>query len=104
MFDLQFIASLTKRFSRKHTSREQQRGIQQQLTIEEQGLPKEEQVFTQRDLIEKELLAQRGFTTEEVRALFGLRQWYQHGGSDRLIIVRRLEFLRHLVMNGTLER
>ncbi|MFL5629484.1 MAG: hypothetical protein ACJ788_28235 [Ktedonobacteraceae bacterium] len=97
MLYIQFIASLKKRFSRKHTSIEQLDDIQKQQSVEEQ-------VLTKLDPIEQELLAQRGFTSEEVLALFWLRHRYQHGGSDRLIIVRRLEFLRHLVMNGTLER
>ena len=114
MFDRKFIQSITKRFSRKNTCIEQLKNIQKQLSVEEQ-VPakevrveqeqplKEEQVLTQGDLAEKKLLAQRGFTPEEVFALFWLRQRYQNGGSDRVIIVRRLEFLRRLVMNGTLE-
>jgi hypothetical protein len=114
MFDRKFIQRLTKRFSRKNTCIEQLNSIQKQLSVEEQ-VPakearveqeqplKEEQVLTQGDLTEKKLLAQRGFTPEEVFALFWLRQRYQNGGSDRVIIVRRLEFLRRLVMNGTLE-
>ena len=32
---------------------------------------------------EQELLAQLGFTTEEIASLLWLRQWYQTGGSDR---------------------
>lgn len=114
MFDRKVIQRLKKRFSRKNTCIEQLKNIQKQLSVEEQ-VPaqevrveqeqplKEEQVLTQWDLTEKKLLAQRGFTPEEVFALFWLRQRYQNGGSDRVIIVRRLEFLRRLVMNGTLE-
>jgi hypothetical protein len=114
MFDRKFIQRLTKRFSRKNTCIEQLNSIQKQLSVEEQ-VPakencveqeqtlKEEQVLTQGDLTEEKLLAQHGFTPEEVFTLFWLRQWYQNGGSDRVIIVRRLEFLRRLVMNGTLE-
>jgi hypothetical protein len=52
---------------------------------------------------EKELLAQWGFTDEEVTSLLWLRQWYQTGGSDRAAIVRHLEFLRLLVLSGELE-
>ncbi|MEO8956613.1 MAG: hypothetical protein ABI465_18840 [Ktedonobacteraceae bacterium] len=71
--------------------------------VEQEPPLKEEQVLPQGELTETKLLAQRGFTPEEVFALCWLRQWYQHGGSDRVIIVRHLEFLRRLVMNGTLE-
>lgn len=49
------------------------------------------------------LLAQWGFTTEEIASLLWLRQWYQSGGSDRAIIVRYLEFLKLLVRSGELE-
>lgn len=52
---------------------------------------------------EKELLAQWGFTAEEITSLLWLRQWYQTGGSDRAAIVRYLEFLRLLVRSGELE-
>ncbi len=114
MFDKKFIQYITKRFSRKNTCLEQLNSIQKPLSVEEQvpakevGVEqepplKEEQILPQGDLTETKLLAQRGFTPEEVFALLWLRQWYQHGGSDRVIIVRRLEFLRRLVMNGTLE-
>ncbi len=37
---------------------------------------------------------------QEIASVLWLRQWYQSGGSDRAIIVRRLEFLRFLVQNG----
>ncbi len=115
MFDRKFIQRITKRFSRKNTCIEQLKNIQKQLSVDKEQVPakevrvereqplKEEQVLTQGDLAEKKLLAQRGFTPEEALALFWLRQRYQNGGSDRVIIVRRLEFLRRLVMNGTLE-
>jgi hypothetical protein len=52
---------------------------------------------------EQELLAQWGFTAQEITSLLWLRQWYQTGGSDRVPIVRHLEFLKLLVLNGTLE-
>lgn len=52
---------------------------------------------------EKELLAQWGFTDEEVTSLLWLRQWYQTGGSDRAAIVRHLEFLRLLVLSDKRE-
>ncbi|MFL5658998.1 MAG: hypothetical protein ACJ8CB_33050 [Ktedonobacteraceae bacterium] len=54
-------------------------------------------------LTEYELLAQWGFTDEEIVSLLWLQQWYQTGGSDRALIVRHLEFLRLLVRPGELE-
>jgi hypothetical protein len=52
---------------------------------------------------EQELLAQWGFTAQEIASLLWLRQWYQTGGSDRALMVRHLEFLRLLVRSGELE-
>jgi hypothetical protein len=49
---------------------------------------------------ETDTLAQCGFSTEEIADLLWLRQWYQTGGSDRIQIVRHLEFLKLLVLNG----
>ena len=54
-------------------------------------------------LTEQELLAQWGFTDDEIASLLWLQQWYQMGGSDRALIVRHLEFLRLLVRSGELE-
>jgi hypothetical protein len=54
-------------------------------------------------LTEHELLAQWGFTEDEIVSLLWLQQWYQIGGSDRAFIVRHLEFLRLLVRSGELE-
>ena len=54
-------------------------------------------------LTEQELLAQWGFTDEEIDSLLWLQQRYQMGGSDRALIVRHLEFLRLLVRSGELE-
>jgi len=51
---------------------------------------------------EMDELAWCGFTTEESAALLWLRRWYQNGGSDRIEIVRRWEFLKWLVMTGKL--
>ena len=47
-------------------------------------------------------LAGGGFSRDEIAALLWLRQWYQTGGSDRVQIVRHLEFLKLLVLNGKL--
>ncbi len=51
----------------------------------------------------RDQLAQWGFSAEEIVAFLWLRQWYQTGGSDRVQMVRHLEFLRLLVLNGKLE-
>ena len=50
-----------------------------------------------------ERLAAGGFTSEEIVALLWLQQWYQAGGSDRVLLVRHWEFLRHLVLTGKLD-
>ena len=52
---------------------------------------------------EMDMLTQGGFSSEEIRSLLWLRQWYQNGGSDRIEVVRRLEFLKLMVMNGKIE-
>jgi hypothetical protein len=51
---------------------------------------------------ETDILASCGFSHEEIAALLWLRQWYQAGGSDRVQIVRHLEFLKLLVLKGKL--
>jgi hypothetical protein len=52
---------------------------------------------------ETDILARCGLSAEEIVSLLWLRQWYQTGGSDRVQIVRHLEFLKHLVLQGKLE-
>jgi len=52
---------------------------------------------------ELQTLALDGFSEDEITSLLWLRQWYQHGGSDRVEIVRRLEFLKQLVLQGRLQ-
>ncbi len=52
---------------------------------------------------ETNVLVERGFTSDEIVSLLWLRQWYQNGGSDRVEIVRRLEFLKLLVLNDKIE-
>ncbi len=54
------------------------------------------------DDAETEALVQQGFTPEEIAALLRLREWYQYGGSDRVDVIRHLEFLKFLVKNGKL--
>ena len=51
---------------------------------------------------EIDMLVRCGFSREEIAALLWLRQWYQTGSSDRVQIVRHLEFLKLLVLNGKL--
>jgi len=53
---------------------------------------------------ETNILVERGFTSDEITSLLWLRQWYQNGGSDRVEIVRRLEFLKLLILNNKIER
>ncbi len=50
-----------------------------------------------------ETLKQSGFTSEEIVSLLWLRQWYENGGSDRVEVVRHLEFLKLLVTSGKIE-
>lgn len=57
----------------------------------------------ERSETETDVLAQVGFTQDEIISLLWLRQWYQNGGSDRVAIVRRLEFLKLLIANGKVE-
>ncbi|HLI05287.1 MAG TPA: hypothetical protein VKV40_01810 [Ktedonobacteraceae bacterium] len=52
---------------------------------------------------ETEALARCGFTPDEIMSLLWLRQWYENGGSDRIEVVRRLEFIKRLVLSGKLE-
>ena len=54
-------------------------------------------------ILETEALAQSGFTRDEIASLLRLREWYQHGGSDRINVIRYLEFLKFLVKNGKLQ-
>ena len=52
-------------------------------------------------ITETDALTENGFTSEEIVSLLYLRQWYQTGGSDRVEVVRRLEFLKLMVMSGS---
>jgi hypothetical protein len=52
--------------------------------------------------METEVLAQSGFTPKEIASLLWLRDWYQREGSDRVELVRHLEFLKFLVKTGKL--
>jgi hypothetical protein len=52
---------------------------------------------------DRERLVNCGFTVEEIVSLLWLQNWYQSGGSDRVVLVRHWEFLRLLVLNGKLD-
>jgi hypothetical protein len=52
---------------------------------------------------ETDALAECGFSQDEIISVLWLQQWYQTGGSDRMELVRHLEFLRLLVVNGKIE-
>ena len=58
------------------------------------------EIITNDTLTETDVLVQEGFTSDEITSLLWLRQWYQNGGSDRVEVVRRLEFIKLLVLNG----
>ncbi|HEX4203472.1 MAG TPA: hypothetical protein VHZ51_04595 [Ktedonobacteraceae bacterium] len=51
---------------------------------------------------ETDELTYRGFTQDEIVSLLWLRQWYQNGGSDRMELIRNLEFMKYLVNNKLL--
>jgi hypothetical protein len=65
--------------------------------------PLELEVRTNTTISETEELALNGFTQDEIVSLLWLRQWYQNGGSDRMEVVRNLEFLKHLLQHGKIE-
>ncbi len=54
-------------------------------------------------LDETDLLTQSGFVQDEIISLLWLRQWYQNGGSDRVAVVRHLEFIKLLMVHGKIE-
>jgi len=54
-------------------------------------------------ITETDALLQSGFTSDEIVSLIWLRNWYQTGGSDRVEVVRYLEFLKLLVVSGKME-
>jgi hypothetical protein len=54
-------------------------------------------------ITETDALLQNGFTSDEVVSLIWLRNWYETGGSDRIEVVRYLEFLKLLVVSGRME-
>ena len=50
-----------------------------------------------------DVLTQLGFSEDEIISVLWLRQWYQNGGSDRIEVLRHLEFLKLLVVKGKIE-
>ena len=74
--------------------------------MDQQIQAEEERNMTMRvetDAVEWDQLAQWGFSTEEIAALFRLRRWYQTGGSDRMKLLRHWELLKWLVKASRLE-
>jgi hypothetical protein len=65
--------------------------------------PLELETTVENGVTETELLTQSGFIQDEIVSLLWLRRWYQNGGSDRVEIVRHLEFIKLLVLNGRIE-
>jgi hypothetical protein len=51
-----------------------------------------------------DILQKVGFSDDEIISLLWLQQWYQHGGSDRVEVLRHLEFLKLLIGNGSIDR
>jgi len=43
------------------------------------------------------------FTQDESISLLWLRQWYQNGGSDRIEVIRHLEFFKLLLSHDRIE-
>ncbi len=50
-----------------------------------------------------DVLTRSGLSEDEVISVLWLRQWYQNGGSDRIEVLRHLEFIKLLVMKGKIE-
>lgn len=63
----------------------------------------EQEADVQDRLIEEHLRAlwsnrlARNFSAEEIESLFRLRDYYQHGGSDRAEVLHRWSFMKYLV-------
>ncbi len=76
------------------------------VNMNQQIQAEEERNMTMRvetDAAERDQFAQCGLSTEEIVAFLWLRRWYQTGGSDRMELLRRWEFLRWLVRASLLE-
>ncbi|HEV2580421.1 MAG TPA: hypothetical protein VGT44_06165 [Ktedonobacteraceae bacterium] len=69
--------------------------IQSEKTIETSLIPA--------TISDEDTLALSGFSTDEIVSLLYLRQKYQTGGSDRVEVVRHLEFLKLMVMSGKID-
>jgi hypothetical protein len=65
--------------------------------------PLELDTHVKKVVTETDELALHGFTQDEIVSVLWLRQWYQNGGSDRVAVVRHLEFLKLLVTAGKIE-
>ena len=71
--------------------------IQQWLEIKEQ---QDLAQSTKEEMMEIDTLINAGFDAHEIISFLKLRQWYQTGGSDRIIYLRYWEFLKRLVDEG----
>lgn len=49
------------------------------------------------------VLEEVGCSEDEIISLLWLQRWYQRGGSDRIEVLRHLEFLKLLVSSGRLD-
>jgi hypothetical protein len=58
---------------------------------------------TEITITETDTLHECGFTSDEIVSLIWLRNWYQTGGSDRVEVIRHLEFLKLLVVSGKMD-
>ena len=75
------------------------------LRRERKPVPLPESCETKRDaavIVDAGLLL-ADFSCEEILALIKLQQRYQNGGSDRAEVVRRLEFIKAMVVQRKLE-
>jgi hypothetical protein len=50
-----------------------------------------------------DILQKVGFSDDEIISLLWLQRWYQHGGSDRVELIRNLEFVKFRIGNGSIE-
>jgi hypothetical protein len=76
------------------------------VNMKQQIQAEEERNMTMRvetDAALRDQFAQCGLSTEEIVAFLWLRRWYQTGGSDRMELLRRWEFLKWLVRASLLE-
>lgn len=103
MFDAQFIQKIKKHLLGYDASLEHADTSQKQTMVETLSCVEATSAVWSQPVSEEQMLTHLGFTEEEALTLLWWRQWYQNGGSDRVVIIRHLEFLKRLVRNGILE-